>query len=37
METKTVRPNILALANHMGGKKPGAKDAYDYEAPESQF
>ena len=34
METKTVRPNILALANHMGGKKPGAKDAYDYEAPE---
>ncbi len=27
-------PKILALANHIGRKKPGAKDAYDYEAPE---
>lgn len=25
---------ILALANHIGRKKPGAKDVYDYEAPE---
>ena len=27
-------PKVLALANHIGRKKPGAKDAYDYEAPE---
>ena len=27
-------PVILALANHIGRKKPGAKDAYDYSAPE---
>ncbi|MCX7773462.1 MAG: FAD-dependent oxidoreductase [Clostridia bacterium] len=27
-------PKILALANHIGRKKPGAKDAYDYDAPE---
>ena len=25
---------ILALANHIGRKKPGSKDAYDFEAPE---
>jgi len=28
------KPKILALANHIGRKKPGAKDAYDYNAPE---
>lgn len=28
------KPKILALANHIGRKKPGAKDAYDYDAPE---
>ncbi len=28
------KPKILALANHIGRKKPGAKDAYDYGAPE---
>lgn len=27
-------PKILALANHIGRKKAGAKDAYDYQAPE---
>ena len=27
-------PVILALANHIGRKKPGARDAYDYDAPE---
>ena len=31
---KTGNPVILALANHIGRKKPGAKDAYDYDAPE---
>ena len=30
----TGNPVILALANHIGRKKPGAKDAYDYDAPE---
>ena len=38
VETATTRHNgnpvILALANHIGRKKPGAKDAYDYNAPE---
>lgn len=36
-QTETKRqgnPIILALANHIGRKKPGAKDAYDYDAPE---
>ncbi|HWQ57842.1 MAG TPA: FAD-dependent oxidoreductase, partial [Clostridia bacterium] len=28
------RPKILALANHIGRKKQGTKDAYDYGAPE---
>jgi len=28
------KPKALALANHIGRKKPGAKDAYDYDAPE---
>ncbi len=31
---RTGNPKVLALANHIGRKKPGAKDAYDYEAPE---
>ncbi|MEX1376197.1 MAG: FAD-dependent oxidoreductase [Eubacteriales bacterium] len=31
---KQVKPKVLALANHIGRKKPGAKDEYDYEAPE---
>ncbi len=33
-ERTTGKPKILALANHIGRKKPGAKDAYDYDAPE---
>lgn len=31
---RTGKPKILALANHIGRKKPGSKGAYDYEAPE---
>ncbi len=31
---KQGNPKILALANHIGRKKPGAKDEYDFEAPE---
>ncbi len=27
-------PKILALADHIGRKKPGAKDAYNYDSPE---
>lgn len=39
MAEKTIQssignPKILALANHIGRKKPGTKDAYDYDAPE---
>ena len=32
--TRTGKPKILALANHIGRRKPDAKNAYDYEAPE---
>lgn len=32
--TKAGNPKILALANHIGRKKPGSKGAYDYDAPE---
>lgn len=31
---KDGNPVILALANHIGRKKPGSKGAYDYDAPE---
>lgn len=31
---RETKPKILALANHIGRKKTGAKDAYDYDAPE---
>ncbi len=31
---RTGNPKVLALANHIGRKKPGSKGAYDYDAPE---
>lgn len=34
IDTQRGKPMVLALANHIGRKKPGSKGAYDYDAPE---